>query len=296
MIEDGPKAGQTIRLLEHLTWRDVRALEGRWVAILPTGAVEAHGPHLPLDTDGIIARAMAREAAERLAQGGVEAVILPTLSYASAPFAQAFPGTVSVNPMAITAVVLDAARAMGGHGARALALANAHLDPMHLGCLHHAVEEAAGQGLAPIAFPDLTRKPWALRMSDEFRSGAAHAGRYETSVVLAERPDLVRDDVRRGLAPNPASLSAAIREGKLDFEAAGGPDAYFGDPAAATAEEGRETIGVLGAILEEAVLAALGGPPGGPSAASSGGPSAAGAEPPGAEPPGEEPPTSEPGA
>ncbi len=247
-----------VHQFSDLTYRDVRSFDGgRWVAVLPTGAVEAHGPHLPLDTDGIIARAMARAGAERLAERDLDVVILPTLAYASAPFAQAFAGTVSVNPMAVTSIVLDVARAVGTQGAAVLAVANAHLDPMHLGCLAHAVEEAEAGLLLPIVFPDLTRKPWALRLTEEFRSGAAHAGRYESSVIMAERPDLVRDDVREGLVPNPASLSDAIREGKHSFEEAGGPDAYFGYPADATAEEGRDTVRVLGEILEEAVMAVL---------------------------------------
>jgi creatinine amidohydrolase len=106
-----------------------------------------------------------------------------------------------------------------------------------------------------IVFPDLTTKPWALRLGEEFRSGACHAGRFETSVVLAERPELVRDDIRAELPANPASLSRAIREGKTTFEAAGGPRAYFGWPADATAEEGRALIDALGGILEQAVQA-----------------------------------------
>jgi creatinine amidohydrolase len=104
-----------------------------------------------------------------------------------------------------------------------------------------------------VAFPNLAAKPWALRLSDEFKSGACHAGQFETSVVLAERPELVREDTRLALPAIPASLSSAIRDGKLSFEEAGGPRAYFGFPAQATAEEGRATIEVLGAILDEAV-------------------------------------------
>ncbi|MGQ0723170.1 MAG: creatininase family protein, partial [Candidatus Eiseniibacteriota bacterium] len=83
-----------------------------------------------------------------------------------------------------------------------------------------------------------------------------HAGRFETSIVLAESPELVRES-RASLVPNPSSLSGAIRSGRRTFEEAGGPRAYFGDPAAATPEEGRERIATLGAILEEAVLDAL---------------------------------------
>jgi len=109
----------------------------------------------------------------------------------------------------------------------------------------------------PIIFPDLTRKPWSSRLGDEFRSGACHAGQFESSIVLSERPAAVREPVRRALAPNPRSLSDAIRAGKQTFEEAGGPRAYFGDPAAASADEGSRLVEMLGAILEEAVIAAL---------------------------------------
>ena len=111
-----------------------------------------------------------------------------------------------------------------------------------------------------MAFPNIATKPWALRLSDEFKSGACHAGQFETSIVLAERPDLVRESSRAALAPNPTSLSRAIRDGKRTFEEAGGARAYFGYPASASAEEGRATIEVLGAILDEAVQAERDGP------------------------------------
>jgi creatinine amidohydrolase len=142
-----------------------------------------------------------------------------------------------------------------------LALANAHLDPAHLGALHRAVETVRTEGVVGVAFPDLTRKPWALRLTEEFRSGACHAGRYEGSIVLAARPELVREEVRRALPANPRSLSVAIREGRQSFAEAGGPEAYFGWPAEASAEEGRATIEALGAILAEAVTAELGKQP-----------------------------------
>ena len=91
-----------------------------------------------------------------------------------------------------------------------------------------------------MAFPDLTRKPWALRLGDEFQSGACHAGRFETSIVLAERPELVRE-VRAGqLRAQPELAVGGDPRGQATFEEAGGPRAYFGCPAEATAEEGRD--------------------------------------------------------
>lgn len=244
------------RLWGEKTYREVaERAQRRLVAILPLGAVEAHGPHLPLETDGVIALAMAREGARRLETRGLEALVLPPLHYSAAPFAREFHGTVSVRPDTIAYLVRDIGWSLSNQIV-CLGLANAHLDPAHLGSLHSAAEELADLGVA-VAFPDLTLKPWALRLTEEFKSGACHAGSYETSIVLAERPELVRGAIRRTLPANPRSLGRAIREGKKTFIEAGGPDAYFGAPAEATPGEGRETISELGAILEDAVLQAL---------------------------------------
>ena len=73
-------------------------------------------------------------------------------------------------------------------------------------------------------------------------------------MVRAERPDLFREEEAMSLQPNPASLSVAIGRGDRSFEEAGGPRAYFGWPAEATAEEGRRLVAELGAILAESVL------------------------------------------
>jgi creatinine amidohydrolase len=241
-----------------LTWEEVRDRDlSRIVAILPVGAVEAHGPHLPLGTDVVIAEAMARAGAGALASRGFDPLLLPRMAYTAAPFAEAFPGTLSVSPDTVTALLLDIARALTRCRVGALAVANAHLDPAHLAAMAAAVTRAAQEGLLPVAAPDVSRKQWAPRLTEEFRSGACHAGRYEGSIVMAESPGSVREGIRRSLPPNPSSLSTAIREGKRSFEEAGGPRAYFGWPAEATAEEGRITIETLGAILAEAVAAVL---------------------------------------
>ena len=252
-----------VREWGELTWEEARDLDRRRaVAVLPVGAIEAHGPHLPLSTDVIIAQAMARDGAGRLESRGLGALLLPPLPFTAAPFGAAFAGTISVQPSTVTAIVLDLARELTRHGFAALAVANAHLDPTHLGALLAAESRAREEGLLPLVCPNVTRKPWAARLTEEFQSGACHAGRYEGSVVMAERSDLVREATRRSLPANPASLSTAIREGKRTFEEAGGPRAYFGWPADATAEEGRATIAALGAILADAVLAAISPGPG----------------------------------
>lgn len=242
-----------IRKLADMTWEEARD-QGRpgVIAILPVGAIEAHGPHLPLATDVVIASAMAEAAAEELASSGRGVVLLPPLCYTAAGFAAGFAGTITVSPATVTAMLVDIARSLASHGFPVLAIANAHLDPDHIAALHAAVETCGDQAIQVI-FPDITRKPWALELTAEFQSGACHAGRYESSIVMAAEPRLVADDRRRELAPNPVSLSAAIRAGQRTFEEAGGPAAYFGDPAAASCEEGQSTIRALGSILVQAI-------------------------------------------
>jgi len=246
----------TVCWLGSATYEEVAALDRtRAVAVVPLGATEAHGPHLPLSTDVIIVEAMARAGAERLALRGVPVAITPTVALTPAPFAAAFPGTLGVTPATLTATLVELAAGLAAHGFRRLVLLSAHLDPAHLGAVRQAVE-AIGATEMRVAFPDLTRKRWAARLGEEFQTGACHAGRFETSIVMAERPELVRA-VRKGLAPNPHSLSDAIRGGKHTFQEAGGPRAYFGWPADATADEGRALVDALGAIFEEAALPLL---------------------------------------
>jgi creatinine amidohydrolase len=248
-----------------MTWPEVEQLDReRTIPLLPIGAIEAHGPHLPLNTDVIIAEAMVNAAASRLADAGLLPLVLPPVMYTAAAFAAGFPGTISPTPGAVRGTVAGIGRSLGRHGFRWLALANSHLDPVHLASLRAAIDVVDDDAIE-IIFPDITRKPWALRLTDEFKSGACHAGQYESSIVMAARPELVREDVRSGLDDVTASLSDAIKVGKTSFESAGGPQAYFGYPAQASAAEGVATVAILGEILADAIQAALAQPAEGPN-------------------------------
>ena len=246
-----------MKYLAEMTFAEVQAMGEDAVAILPVGAIEAHGPHLSLQTDVIIARAMAAAGARTLeASGFSDVVIAPPLQWTSAAFAAGFAGTLSLSPATVTAILVDAAVSLHRAGFAHIVLANSHLDPAHTASLREGVRVAQEQHGVTLTFPDITRKPWAHRLTAEFKSGACHAGQFETSVVMVERPDLVRESIRVSLEPNPTSLSQAIREGKRTFEEAGGPSAYFGFPQGASEAEGRETIATLGAILADALVAA----------------------------------------
>ena len=247
-----------VHQLTSITWPDFEQLRSaRLAAILPLGAIEAHGPHLPLGTDIVIADAMARAGARRLAARGFEVVVLPSIPVAPAPFAAAFAGTMDTPPDATTRLVEGIARSLAQHGVQVTALANAHHDPANVAAIRAAVSAANSDGEVRVIFPDLTRRRWASRLTEEFRSGACHAGRYEGSIVLSQVSEWVDHRRMRELEPNPASLLDAIARGDRTFAQAGGPQAYFGWPAEATADEGRQIVEALGEILEEAVIEAL---------------------------------------
>ena len=242
-----------VHRLVEMTWEEVRdAARSDSMAILPVGAVEAHGPHLPIGTDTVIAEAMARACAETLSADGNTAFVLPPIWYTAAEFAGDFPGTIGVEGATVTSMIRQVAASLAAHGIATLALANAHLDPAHLESLRAAASDAPAG--TRVVFLDLTRRTVAERLTDEFRTGACHAGRFEGSVVLAERPNQFREEIAADLEANPSSLSDAIREGRSTFAEAGGPRAYFGWPAEATAEEGRDTVDTLGRMLAEAVV------------------------------------------
>jgi creatinine amidohydrolase len=255
---------KTVHLAE-LTWLEANALVdgGAW-ALLPTGATEAHGPHLPLETDVVIADVGAERAARVLEDEGVTAVVLPPIAYAVTEYASEFAGTLSIPEETARALVRDVILGTTHAGFRGVVLCNAHLEPGNLAALHAAVEDARARG-ALVAFPDVTRKPHALRLGEEFKSGACHAGSYETSLVMAARPFEVDEEAVRKLPANPISLSRAIKDGKKTFLEAGGPDAYFGDPAAASAAEGDALYAEMADIFASAVRALVRGVSEGPT-------------------------------
>lgn len=242
------------------SWTDIRdalASGKPCVAILPCGATEAHGPHLPLATDVIISEGMAREALAGLERLGCVAFVLPPLAYAPAEYAEAFAGTITVRAATARALLVDIARSLKDQGFACLALANSHFDPSNVTMLREAAAEISALGL-PVAFPDFTRRKLAQTLTAEFQSGACHAGQYETSLVMAAQPALVDDAARRGLADNPSSLTEAFQRGAKTFAEAGGPQAYFGYPRQATVEEGAASFRTMAAALVGAVDEALG--------------------------------------
>jgi creatinine amidohydrolase len=154
------------------------------------------------------------------------------------------------------ALMIDIAMSLKAQGFACLALANSHFDPANVAMLREAAEDIRARGL-PVAFPDFTRRKLAQTLTAEFQSGACHAGQYETSLVMAARPDLVDETGRLKLKDNPASLTDAFAKGARTFDEAGGPDAYFGFPRNASTAEGEESYRVMASALVDAIAEAV---------------------------------------
>ncbi len=227
--------------LAELTWPEARdQFAAGAVAILPTGATEAHGPHLPLDTDVHIAVGAADRAAALLVSEGLPALVLPPLAYGVSFVGTSFAGTMPVAVETMTAVVRDVLIGLDRYGCTAAVIVNSHLEPAHADALNAgiAAAETATDGRMRATFPDLREARWSALLSEEFRRGARHAGAYETALMLVEAPGEVRESERQRLPPVWIDLPGKLRAGAKTFAEAGATLGYFGDPAIATAAEG----------------------------------------------------------
>ena len=218
------------------------------VLLLPVGAVEPHGPHAPLGTDRLISAGMCARAAERLdGDPDVRVLVLPALNYGVTDMGAPFPGGVSVGADTLRGLVVDVCRSLAAQGLPRVVVVNNHFEPAHVATLRAATGEAGA------AYLDLLRRANVARLTDEFRSGSCHAGRYETSLVLADRPELVDTAVLRDLPAVHVDMPAAMSAGRTDFVAMGMDRAYCGSPADASADEGRSTFDTLTDLLVELI-------------------------------------------
>lgn len=250
----------TARALAAHTTASLRALldGGRpVVALVPVGSTEPHGPHLALDTDVVISKGACARAAARLEARGLAVVIAPAIAYGVTDCAEGFAGAVSVPEPVLAAYLAAVTRGLLATGLAHVCLVNNHLEPAHDRAVRAAAAEVVADrpGAASVACP-LTRR-WARTLSPEFKSGACHAGCYETSIVLATAPGRVDEHARAALPEVPISLSEQLSRGVGTFAAMGMDRAYAGAPAAASAEEGDALLDRLAEMVEGEVVEAM---------------------------------------
>jgi len=202
---------------------------GRPTVLVPVGSTEQHGPHLPLDTDTRVAAAVAARAA-----AGTDLLVAPPIAYGASGEHEAFAGTVSIGHDALRLLLVELGRSaarwaarlvfVNGHGGNGATLIDA------VGLLRHEGRDAAW-------FPCAC-------------GGDAHAGRTETSLVLALNPALVRGGAAAGNTAPLDELLPAMRAGGV---AAVSPNGVLGDPAGASAEEGERLLAAMAVRLAVAI-------------------------------------------
>lgn len=217
------------------SWEDVAAGIARGlVAILPVGAVEQHGPHLPLLTDTVLAAGVAR----RIAEGLDSALLLPAIAYGDAWTAEGWAGTLSLSPDTLRASVIDIGRGLRRMGVRGLVTVNGHFGNREPIALAARTLSELGLPVLHLDYPHLEALAAEHLESEPAGPGFYHADEVETSMMLALAPASVRLDRAKPEYPDfpplfgsePMKLSAFNKSG------------VFGDPRPATAEKGEALI------------------------------------------------------
>lgn len=178
--------------LAEMTREQARALAPEALAVLPVGAIEQHGPHLPVCTDTLIVEHVARAAAQ--AAGELTTVVAPALPFGSSHHHLPFGGTMSLSTETYYRVLVDLLESLIAGGFRRIFIVNGHGGNNEL--IQLAARDLALRHQAHLAAASYWTIAWEALVAEQAHLGAGlpgHAGRFETSLVQALRPELVRE-------------------------------------------------------------------------------------------------------
>lgn len=223
-------------LLDHLTESSI--------LVLPMGAIEQHGPHLPFSTDLEIARACAEAVVDQVGEAH-DLWLLEPLAFTKSNEHAGTPGTFWLGPETLLRVLDDIGRSMSATPAKKLAFLNGHggnSSLINVACrelrLHHGLETF-------LLHPNVPPDQGGASTEEELGFGI-HGGVGETSMMLHLRPDLVRMDLASRNVPEHLAENEHVKFGGTvsfgwlasDF----GPDGHIGDPTGATPERGKQSF------------------------------------------------------
>jgi mycofactocin system creatininase family protein len=218
--------------LAGATWCQVEEARGALVLAVPLGSLEQHGPHLPLDTDSRIATAVARGLAARRA----DVAVAPALPFGASGEHAGFPGTLLVGHEVLEGVLVELVRA-ARTAFRGVVLVNAHGGNAE--ALAAAARRCAGEGDDVLV--------WRAAPA----GADAHAGRGETSLMLALDPAAVRLELAEPGCTEP--LSALLPRLRAEGVRPVSSNGVLGDPTGASAGEGHALLGAMVEGLTAAV-------------------------------------------
>ncbi|MDM9384391.1 creatininase family protein [Chlorogloeopsis sp. ULAP01] len=232
------------RFFPYLSWADIQAMPDKEnvVLIQPVGAIEQHGPHLPLIVDAAIGVAVLGKALEKL-DARIPAYALPTLYYGKSNEHWHFPGTITLSAETLLATIVEIGESVYRSGFRKLVLMNSHggqPQVMEIAArdLHITYSDFLVFPLFTWRVPHIT---WELLSPQEKQLGI-HAGDAETSIMLSILPNQVK--MEKAVAEYPPQQpedSLLSIEGKLSFAWATrdlSKSGVVGDPTTATTEKG----------------------------------------------------------
>lgn len=248
----GPPAGAPVVHLERMTWPQVEeALDaGMTTVLVACGAVEQHGPHLPLLVDSEHGTHLAAEVARRLG----DALVAPTIRVGCSEHHLDFPGTVSLQTETFEAVCRDYTTSLARHGFRTIAFLPSHGGNFRpLAEMVERLDRAAGDGTRVVAFTDLmaVMRTWRRIAEEEAGLGGrvgGHADVAESSILLHLFPDLVRRDrAEAGYTADlePETFDRVLTEGFRSVTENG----ILGNPRGMTARIGRRCVAALADLV-----------------------------------------------
>jgi creatinine amidohydrolase len=214
------------------TWYEVAATERACLLVVPVGSLEQHGPHLPLDTDTRIAE----ELATRVALSRSDVMVAPAVAYGASGEHAAFPGTLLINHDVLADLLVELVRSARSSFAGVVVL-SAH--------------GGNAEGLALVDDRCRADGDPVLVWSAGVRGGDAHAGRTETSLMLAIDPGAVRLDLSAAGPTEPIEvlLPKLRAEGVRPVSSNG----VLGDPQGASADEGESLLDTMTTALLDAL-------------------------------------------
>ncbi len=245
--------------IEQLKAPNAASIPSEAVVVLPIGAIEQHGPHLPLSVDRVIAEALAEAVVDELPDD-CPAWFLPTLPYSKSSEHAWSPLTMWLSESTMTAVLDDIAASVAAAGIRRLAFLNGHggnTTMLMTACreirLKHGLLTFAMHAFAPPAYVSTEEETATV---DEHGMGI-HGGHGETSVMLHLAPDQVDMDAAERNVPEwmlenrHVKFGGSVPFGWLsnDFGEVG----LIGDPTGATAEDGKRMFEDAVASLVEQI-------------------------------------------
>jgi creatinine amidohydrolase len=212
------------------------------VVILPYGAVEAHGDHLPLGTDAFQPLAMAEEVAKRTG-----CLVAPIVAYGQHSSTRWVPGTIGIRMETLKAVTIDLVDSLHYHGVRKVVLLTGHAGSIHMAALKSAAEELVWK-YEDLEIMVLTDYDYAYMMTKDICGDEedGHGGIIETSRMMDLRPELVKARKKKGRS---TSSNFMIVRDPQRFR----PDTCVGDIRKASAEKGKRVNDFVAEKLTEAI-------------------------------------------